>query len=656
VELTSPLPATENFDDALVNDMALWAQSGLGFLTREIDDDWQLGAPCLPITRQASMLAGIATATAAVAATLEDASAPPRHIKLDQLELLALMPMQPIAFAQLEDRIVGRPDPDQPPVQLPGGTMPTANGMAYVRPVEPAHWNELLQLVGNLDWLAWMIEDDPSVLTQARGEVDKRIRDWALSLRSEQLSDLCQAEHVPVAPIYRPDEVLNDEHHKARGFFRDTNTNPDEPDALGSARVHLPFLASVVEPASESLGSTSSAEVAQTVVSHPRLRSDAGNLPLAGVRILDRSWAWAGPFATTLMAALGAEVINVEWHPRASNLRRNPPFAQGRDDSHNTAAWWSANHRGKLSIGVDMKSDQGKSIIRDLAAQCDVVVENFSPGTVDRLGVGFSDLVQVNSRLVYVSLSAFGQSGPHSHYIGYGNQVHGSAGACYATSQDGETLSQMYIPLPDPISGLAGAFAIAAYVRNARATGRAALIDVSEVEAVAATNLEPFLNAFNDGSSSYDQTVSVQYIVISTADEEFVALLARQPDNWDAFHDILGSKGTSREDIQDAARILDSTELLARASAAKLDAVVIQDSRAVLNDPHLANFWEADQSPEVAPTGVTIGGTLWHIDGQRAQIWRGAPPLFNDTRAVLGDLLSYPAPDIEKLFTSGVVM
>tara|TARA_B100002003_G_C14156875_1_gene557229 strand:- start:2806 stop:5088 length:2283 start_codon:yes stop_codon:yes gene_type:complete len=656
IEVTSPLPAAKSFDEALLADMTLWARSGLGYLTRELDDDWQLGTPCLPLNRQPSILAGIAAATAAVGSVLEDRDAgrAPRHISIDQLELLALMPMQPVAFAQL-GRIMGK---ERGPAR-PGGTVPSANGMAFIGPVEPAHWAKLLRLVGGLDWAADQIEGNPRLLRDAGNEIQLRIRDWARELTSEEISHLCQAEHIPVAPVYRPDQVVRDTHLAARGFFRN-----DRKEGQGGG-LNLPWLTTLGESSHEpSANPDGEHDPRLSEFVRPRAANPDIELPLAGLRILDLSWAWAGPFATTLLADLGAEVINVEWHPRASNIRRNPPFAGNRHQSNNTAAWWSANQRGKFSIGVDLKTPEGKQIVRDLAACSDVVVENFSPGVVDRLGVGFQDLIDCNPRLVYVSLSAFGQTGPRSHYIGYGTHFYAAAGAGYATSQDGRTLSQMFIPYPDPVSGLAGAFAIAAYVRNARVAGRGAHVDVSEVEAMASITLEPLLQALEETRTQYGSdrastpvTNSPRYLVVTTADERFVVLLARTEDDWSAFQNALDASSTTAESIRTAAQPLDAPQLLDRVAAANLLATPIQDSGDALKDPYLVarDFWVPDESPEVAPAAICMGGSIWHIDGQRALIWRGAPQLFSDTRAVLERLLGYTPAAIDTLFTGGMV-
>ena len=579
IEIASPLEESDRFLETLVADMRLWVRSGLGYLTRNLDAEGELADPCVPCNRQPSILAGMLAATGAVAMSLgQNVSA---HLRIDQLELLALMPMQPLALAQMDGHILGAPG--RSAFRSPGGTVDTADGQAYLRPVELEHWAKLLILVGGLEDIAAQVVDRPAVLRDEAGVIDGALRGWARDKTADEVSDLCQAEHIPAAPVCRPGQLVTDKHLSERGFF-------------ANRRVNLPWLAEIG---------------AQGAVREPddvQLRG-GGGLPLSGLRILDLSWAWAGPFATTLISDLGAEVINVEWHPRLNSLRRHPPFANKRAQSHNTAGWWSANQRGKLSIGVNLKSAEGRHVIEQLAANSDVVVENFSPGTVDRLGVGYEDLVRLNPRLVYVSLSAFGQTGPRSHYIGYGTQVYAAAGAGYATSQDGDTCSQMFIPYADPVSGLAGAFAIAAFVYQARSAGRPARVDLSELEAVAAITLEPLVCAL----AGEDREVPVHHFAEPKKGE------------YELVFDELGERE----------RVANSSQVLA--------------------DPYLRQFWCSDRSPEVADTDTQIGGSLWSLNGDRTAIWRGAPPLFGDTRRVLTRLLGLDGQRIDELVESGAI-
>lgn len=635
VEITSPLPAAASFDGALLSDMALWARSGLGLLTREVGDDLLPGLPCLPLGRQPSIIAGIAAATAAVSAALATrAGGTPVRIACDRLELLALLPMQPTASAQIATPATtagGAP-------AAPGGLMPSADGLVLLRPVEPAHWAQLFRLVDGLEWAANAVEQAPHLLQEAHDDLDAQLRAWAQARTTEALLDECQAAHIPVAPIHRPEQVIADRHLTTRGFF-------DRREA--GEGLSLPWIARVDASA---VGAQSDRDAGAS------LRPPSAGLPLAGLRVLDLTWAWAGPFATTMLADLGAEVVNIEWHPRASNLRRNAPFAHGRDDSHNTAGWWSANQRGKFSVGVNLKEPEGKQIVRALAARSDVVVENFSPGVVGRLGLGYDELHEVNPRLVFVSLSGYGQSGPNAHYVGYGTQLYAASGAGFATSQNGDTFSQMTVPYPDPVSGFAGAFVAAAYAYSASVSGRSAYLDVSELEALCCVLLEPLLAALMPPGAS-DSRNRIGYVVVPTVDHRFVALLVRDAGEHAAFRDALGADDDTPEALRVEAGRLAADAVLSRAAEAGLLAVAFHDGSDCLADPALneRGFWITDESPEVMGAGIRIGGAIWQVGGQRAEVWRGAPQLFGDTRTVLERLLEYEPHAVDDLLTRGIV-
>ena len=176
VEITSPEAGGADFGHCLVGDMLLWARSGLAFLTRELEQDAGLGAPCILLSRQASLLTGMAAAIAAVSIALERVRQPhaQRRVSVDKLEMLAALPIQPIAFAQIEGRIVGAAETDR----YPGGVVQAANGPVYVRPVEPAHWHKLFALVGGLDWVTPEMLAERRFLVEARAIIDAALAAW----------------------------------------------------------------------------------------------------------------------------------------------------------------------------------------------------------------------------------------------------------------------------------------------------------------------------------------------------------------------------------------------------------------------------------------------------------------------------------------------
>lgn len=609
---------------ALTYDWQLWARSGLAYLTRELTADGDFGAPCFPANHQPSLLAGTVVALTAIASRLpkSDGSAPSgiRTFTVDRLELLATLPMAAVATAQIEQRIVGEADG----TAYPGGVVPASDGDVYIRPVEPAHWERLLELVGDPEWVTPAALADRRFLLEARGLIDEALRKWSRTRSKQEIVDTAQAAHIPLAPMNQPADVLADPHLQARGFFDDerAGTRISVPweitERLGAQDVHVP------EP-SESA----------------RVRPTSG-LPLDGVRVLDLTWAWAGPFATTLLADLGAEVVNVEWHPRASNMRTQPPFSQGHEESPNSSGWWSANQRGKLSVGINLKHPDGISIVRELARVADVAIENFSPGVVDRLGIGADDLATVNPNLAYVSMAAFGKHGPHSHYIGYGPHLYAASGAAYAVATTSGRPAQMLFPYPDPVAGMAGALASLAYLYASRSVGRAWFADVSDLEATCCA-LADMLAADQAAFHDSDQQAP---IVLRCADDVHVAVLESPREAEELLDSIVRSCAK-----------LTSTQVAEALSDASIAWVLIQHSSDVLTDPYLVErqFWTTDSSPEIKPTSSSMAGPMWLIDGHRPAIWRGAPQLFADTQAVLTSTLNYAQADVKAFETEGVV-
>lgn len=197
--------------------------------------------------------------------------------------------------------------------------------------------------------------------------------------------------------------------------------------------------------------------------------------PLAGVRVLDFTHVIAGPFATTMLADLGAEVVKVERPGTGDDLRSAGRYP-GREDHEDM---FNANNRSKKSVTVDLKHADGRALCQRLAAVADVVVENFAPGTVARLGMGWEDLRRLNPRLVYCSLSGFGQTGPYSNRLALDILIQAMSGLMSVTgTSDGPPL-KAGAPLGDVISGIMASYAILGALYAVKREGVGRYIDVS---------------------------------------------------------------------------------------------------------------------------------------------------------------------------------
>src|SRR5262245_54934335 len=204
--------------------------------------------------------------------------------------------------------------------------------------------------------------------------------------------------------------------------------------------------------------------------------------PLSGVRVLELARILAGPWAGQVLADLGAEVVKVERKGTGDDTRGwGPPFVAGRAGRHLGAAYFHATNRGKRSIELDFESADGRRIVRKLAARSDVLIENFKVGGLAKFGLDYQSLKPDNPRLIYCSVTGFGQDGPYAPRAGYDLMAQGIGGIMELTgSPDGEP-QRTGVPVADIFTGVYSAVGILAALAERERTGRGGLVDTSLV-------------------------------------------------------------------------------------------------------------------------------------------------------------------------------
>jgi crotonobetainyl-CoA:carnitine CoA-transferase CaiB-like acyl-CoA transferase len=195
--------------------------------------------------------------------------------------------------------------------------------------------------------------------------------------------------------------------------------------------------------------------------------------PLQGVRVLDLTRVLAGPAASLALADLGAEVLKVEPPGSGDETRLFPPFRE--EVSH----YFVSVNRGKKSIVVDLKTEAGVALVKALAAKCDILVENYRPGVMDRLGLGYETLSAINPRLIYCAISGFGMTGPLRDRPSFDIVMQALSGALSVNGEPGRPPTKLGIPLGDLVGGINGPIGILAALYERSLTGRGRLIDVS---------------------------------------------------------------------------------------------------------------------------------------------------------------------------------
>ncbi|MCK4712433.1 MAG: CoA transferase, partial [Marinosulfonomonas sp.] len=197
--------------------------------------------------------------------------------------------------------------------------------------------------------------------------------------------------------------------------------------------------------------------------------SDTAKLPLAGIRVLDASTFIAGPSCAALLGEFGAEVIKVE-HPVGGDPLRRLGTNSGSDDR---SLLWLSEGRNKRSVTLNLKSERGAEMFRDMAAKADIVVENFRPGTFDRWGLSFDRLRAANKGLIMLKVSGYGQDGPYRDLPGFARIAHAVSGLSHLTGEvGGAPLTPGSTSLADYMSGLYGVIGILMALRSRDETGQ----------------------------------------------------------------------------------------------------------------------------------------------------------------------------------------
>ena len=195
--------------------------------------------------------------------------------------------------------------------------------------------------------------------------------------------------------------------------------------------------------------------------------------PLSGIRVLDFSRVLAGPAASLALADLGAEIIKVEPPGGGDDTRNFPPFSDGH------SVYFLGINRGKKSIVIDLKSADGVALARDLAAKCDILIENYRPGVMDRLGLSYAVLSAINPRLIYCAISGFGMTGPLRDYPSFDIVTQAMSGAFSVNGERDRAPTRLGLPMGDLVGGINGPIGILAALYERTVTGRGRLIDVS---------------------------------------------------------------------------------------------------------------------------------------------------------------------------------
>jgi crotonobetainyl-CoA:carnitine CoA-transferase CaiB-like acyl-CoA transferase len=249
--------------------------------------------------------------------------------------------------------------------------------------------------------------------------------------------------------------------------------------------------------------------------------------PLKGIRVIELARILAGPWAGQVLADLGADVIKVENPDGGDDTRKwGPPFVTGHDGENLSAAYYHACNRGKRSVAVDFSKPEGAGIVRRLVATADVLIENFKLGGLKKYGLDYESLKTINPRLVYCSITGFGQDGPYAARAGYDFIVQGMSGLMSITGPAGGEPQKVGVAVTDIFTGLYSVIAIQAALRHAEATGQGQHIDMalfdSQISVLANQNLNYLVSGKSPVQMGNAHPNIAPYEVLPVKDGHFI--------------------------------------------------------------------------------------------------------------------------------------
>jgi crotonobetainyl-CoA:carnitine CoA-transferase CaiB-like acyl-CoA transferase len=384
--------------------------------------------------------------------------------------------------------------------------------------------------------------------------------------------------------------------------------------------------------------------------------------PLSGLRVLELARILAGPWAGQLLADLGADVIKVERKGTGDDTRSwGPPFVEGADGKHIGSAYFHAANRGKRSIETDFESDDGRRIVRKLAARSDVLIENFKVGGLAKFGLDYKSLAPENPRLIYCSVTGFGQDGPYAKRAGYDLMAQGMGGIMDLTGMaDGEP-TRIGIPVSDIFTGVYSVVGILAALAEREKTGKGSHVDTALVDSTVGVLSNQALNYLVSGKvpkrigNAHANIVPYQvfpvadgHVIVATGnDKQYVKFctvlgapeLAQNP----AYKDNVG-RLKHREELIGKLSALTSRmrrdDLLAKLEDMQVPAGPINDLEQVFNDAQVIYRGMKLDLPSAVAKAGTIPGVRTPIvmDGWKAASEHPSPRLGEHTAEILREI------------------
>ncbi len=549
--------------------------------------------------------------------------------------------------------------------QRMAGHLPCADGFICITMGQAEKWQSLLQVIASMDNPSWVKDERFQTILSSLEHWDilypLLTEGWTKLHSKEEIVTAGQAKGVPVGPVNTPADIAESPQLKARDFFAVANHPLAGIMTMPTGAFHYsigqmlpcrpaPLLGEHTEMVIKEMSGYTEAKRRERTVKRPVELSDAPKprQALEGIRIADFSWVWAGPACTKYLATMGAEVIKIETRTRPEAGRNGPGFTM-------------LNYN-KRSCTINLKTAQGIRLAKELVAASDVVTENFLPGTMERLGLGYEALREVNPDIIMLSSSAMGRGGPISHYSAYGDIIFSYAGHAYLTNYPEGPPRSVAGYWGDLLTGMTSAFGVLAALHYRERTGQGLYIDLSMVESTLSLLPEPMLDFFANGRvarprGNRDEVGAPHGCYRCLGDDKWIAIAVFTDKEWCALCKVMGreeltedqrfsSLASRREHLEeldsiitDWTRLHSAEELFHTLQKAGVSAGPSYNIEELIHDKSLTQrgLFVEIQSAEM---GNHLATALpWKLEGLDPKAYRPAPVLGKDNDYVFQKLL-----------------
>jgi crotonobetainyl-CoA:carnitine CoA-transferase CaiB-like acyl-CoA transferase len=666
VAAITPYGCTGPYANLPASDLTVYGLSGHLYLTGTAERE-----PMLPYGHQPALFSGVLGATVALASILgaqQDGIG--RLVEISQQEALAGAldtALNRFTYSGAKRGRYGNRLQDQTPLT---DIYRTKDGFFVICVYTESQWHGLCAMLGRPDWL------DNSELRTLAGRlregaaIEAAMTDWfAARLSSEALAE-CQHYRLPSCVASSVPELLCDPQLLARNHFiavEDRTAGklyyPKLPYRLSSCAGKEAPAPRLGEDGAEIRRSWSRTSMAPSGVA-----TEPVTLPLAGIRILDVTHAWAGPFGSLQLGFLGADLIKIEGARRPDGTRYVSRDARDLVPEYETGGYFHEWNRNKRSAVINMDDADGRALMHELIRRSDVLINNYSARVLPKWGLDWAAMQAINPRLVLVTMPAFGSQGPYREFVGYGETLEGAGGLARLSGYEPGKPVRSGVAYPDPLVGHYGALAVLLGLQHREQTGTGLWLDVSHQECV--------LHMIGDAVLHYQLTGTPQEprgntrvdlllneVLPCRGDDEWVAVTAATPGQLHALAAATGVPELASgpltpkllERLGAWSRTRDKRavmELLVQSGVPAGAALKVDE---LFTDPHLTarNFFETVLHPVVG--GKPHPGPGFRITGAEVKTRLPAPLFDSATDEILSTVLSKSAGEIAALRGRGAI-